>query len=190
MTNFTPGLDVIILAGGRGSRMGGRDKATVRVNGERLIDLLLDEVSLLDGLMQVIVVTTRGLDVRPGVKVVAEDPAFAGPVAAIAAGLAAAAGQPSTTTAILAVDAPASAALVPDLIDALDDGDAACVDGQPLCAVWSTPALQQRISDLDSVQDRSARSLLEGQTVYTIDGNGDETDYDTLEELREIGTVD
>ena len=48
---LTPGLDVIILAGGRGTRMEGRDKATVRVDGQRLIDLLLDEVALLPGLI-------------------------------------------------------------------------------------------------------------------------------------------
>lgn len=184
-------IDVIILAGGRGSRMGGVDKARVVVDGERLIDILLDEVSLIDGLMQVVVVTTRGLEVRPGVKVVAEDPPFSGPVAAIAAGVDALRDHAARRTAILAVDAPESATLVPALSAALTSPyAAAAVEGQPLCAVWDTAALHEALRCLGSVTDRAARSLFDGVAVATVEGDGAERDYDTLTELAEYGDVE
>lgn len=192
--NLTPGLDVIILAGGRGSRMEGRDKAALVVDGERLIDTLLDEVSMAPGLMQVVVVTGRGLEVRPGVKVAAEEPPFAGPVAAIAAGASALAGEASAQTAVLAVDAPESGQLIPDLLDALDDADVAAVRSddhlQPLCAVWDTTALHRVLDGYDSLVDQPAKSLFDAATVTEIDGDGSERDYDTLDEIASFGDVE
>lgn len=192
--NLTPGLDVIILAGGRGSRMEGRDKAALVVDGERLIDTLLDEVSMAPGLMQVVVVTGRGLEVRPGVKVAAEEPPFAGPVAAIAAGASALAGEASAQTAVLAVDAPESGQLIPDLLDALGDADVAAVRSddhlQPLCAVWDTTALHRVLDGYDSLVDQPAKSLFDAATVTEIDGDGSERDYDTLDEIASFGDVE
>lgn len=192
--NLTPGLDVIILAGGRGSRMEGRDKAALVVDGERLIDTLLDEVSMAPGLMQVVVVTGRGLEVHPGVKVAAEEPPFAGPVAAIAAGASALAGEASAQTAVLAVDAPESGQLIPDLLDALGDADVAAVRSddhlQPLCAVWDTTALHRVLDGYDSLVDQPAKSLFEAATVTEIDGDGSERDYDTLDEIASFGDVE
>lgn len=192
--NLTPGLDVIILAGGRGSRMEGRDKAALVVDGERLIDVLLDEVSMLPGLMQVVVVSARGLEVRSGVKVTAEEPAFSGPVAAIAAGVSALAGEASAQTAVLAVDAPESGQLIPDLIDALGSADAAAVRSddhlQPLCAVWDTAALHRVLDTYDSLVDQPAKSLFDAAEVSEIDGDGSERDYDTLDEMASYGDVE
>lgn len=192
--NLTPGLDVIILAGGRGSRMEGRDKAALVVDGERLIDTLLDEVSMAPGLMQVVVVTGRGLEVHPGVKVAAEEPPFAGPVAAIAAGASALAGEASAQTAVLAVDAPESGQLIPDLLDALGDADVAAVRSddhlQPLCAVWDTTALHRVLDGYDSLVDQPAKSLFDAATVTEIDGDGSERDYDTLDEIASFGDVE
>ncbi len=195
---LTPGLDVIIVAGGRGTRMGGRDKAAVVVDGERLIDLLLDEVSLINDLMQVVVVTTRDLEVRPGVKIAKEEPPFSGPLSAIAAGLEALSCESSVRTAILAVDAPESAQLIPELKDALaGDGDAvaAVVAGdegrlQPLCALWDTAALHRALKEFGDVADRPAKALLDGVPFVTVEGTGEERDYDTLEELAEFGDVE
>lgn len=192
--SFTPGLDVIIVAGGRGSRMEGRDKAQITVDGQRLVDTLLDEVSMLDGLMQVAVVSSRGLEVRPGVKVVAEDPPFSGPVAAIAAGVHALAEEASARTAVLAVDAPESASLIPDLIDELGDADVAAVisDGhlQPLCAVWETASLHRVLDGFGEVTDQAAKSLFDDVTLAELPGDGSERDYDTLDELSTYGNVD
>lgn len=195
---FTPGLDVIIVAGGRGERVDGRDKATIRVDGQRLIDILLDEVSLIGDLMQVVVVSSRQPELRPGVKLVAEDPPFSGPASAVAAGVAALAGEASTETAILAVDAPQSATLIPDLRAELhsaeESPDAAIIeqsDGvlQPLCAVWRTAALHQVMDTLDT-EGLAARQLVGHAHVVKVAGDGAERDYDTLAELAEYGDLD
>ena len=195
---LTPGLDVIILAGGRGTRMGGRDKAAVVVDGERLVDVLLDEVSLINDLMQVVVVSTRDLEVRPGVKIAREEPPFSGPLSAIAAGLDSLSCEPSERTAILAVDAPDSAQLIPELRDALAGapGNAAAVIEeagghlQPLCALWDTAALHRALRDFGDVSDRPAKALLESVSFVSVEGTGEERDYDTLEELAEFGDVE
>lgn len=191
-----PGLDVIIVAGGRGSRMGGVDKAAVRISGERLIDLLLDEVSLLDALQQVAVVSSREITVRPGVKKTAEEPPFSGPVSAIAAGVEELRTEAAERTAILAVDAPESATLIPDLLDGLDDTPDATVAVireagghlQPLCAVWHTEALWEALDQLGDTTDQAVRTLIEAAgTVVEVAGTGEERDFDTLADLADLG---
>lgn len=190
-----PGLDVIIVAGGRGKRMGGIDKAAVSVNGERLIDLLLDEVSVLDALQQVVVVSSRDISIRPGVKITAEDPPFAGPVAAILAGVEELRPEAAERTAILAVDAPESANLIPDLTEALDDStaDLALIredEGhlQPLCAVWNTEALWQALNELGETTDLPAMALIDAANASVeVLGTGEERDYDTFEALAALG---
>ncbi|WP_460490898.1 molybdenum cofactor guanylyltransferase, partial [Corynebacterium nasicanis] len=62
-------IETILLAGGRGERMGGVDKASVLLDGRRLIDHLLDA---LPG--PVIVVSPHDLPLPPGVRRVSEDP--------------------------------------------------------------------------------------------------------------------
>ncbi|WP_235829247.1 molybdenum cofactor guanylyltransferase [Gulosibacter macacae] len=72
----------IILAGGRGSRLGGVDKASVRLGGERLIDrVLAAEVAALER-----IVVGEVTEV-PTARVIAESPRFGGPALAVAAGL-------------------------------------------------------------------------------------------------------
>lgn len=82
----TAPFDVIVLAGGRGSRLGGVDKATLELAGERLVDRVV-RASRIAGAAQVIVVgpdsAGSGADV-----VLRERPEFAGPLAGIAAGIA------------------------------------------------------------------------------------------------------
>lgn len=193
-----PGIDVIIVAGGRGKRMGGVDKATVTVNGERLIDLLLDEVSILDALQQVVVVSSRNLSIRPGVKTTAEDPPFSGPVAGILAGVDALRDAAADRTAILAVDAPESATLIPELNEALDDSDAQVAvireaggHLQPLCAVWDTESLWLALNEMGETADKPAKALIAAAEAITeVAGSGEERDYDTLEELADFGEVE
>lgn len=200
-TTLAPGLDVIVLAGGRGSRMGGRDKAVVRVDGQRLIDVLLDDVSMLPGVMQVVAVSSRDPQLRPGVKVVAEEPPFSGPVAAVAAGARALATEACTHTAVLAVDAPESSGLVPELLDALDEvpeADVAAVREvsghlQPLCAVWRTRSLHRVLDEVAAdggLTDRAAKLLLARAEVVEVVGTGEERDYDTLADLADYGEVE
>lgn len=77
----------IIFAGGRGSRLGGADKADLDLGGHRLLDRVIAATQAAGVSRPVIV----GPD-RAGLNhcvVVREDPPFAGPLAALAAGLSA-----------------------------------------------------------------------------------------------------
>lgn len=80
-----PAFDAVVLAGGRGSRLGGVDKAALRLQGQRLVDRAVAAASTA-GAEQIVVVGPEhaGAD---GVTVVREDPPFAGPLAALAAAL-------------------------------------------------------------------------------------------------------
>ena len=74
-------FDAIVLAGGRGSRLGGVSKPGVTVGGRRLLDIALAAVA---SARQVVVV--GDLPVPDGVRLTREDPPFGGPVAGVAAG--------------------------------------------------------------------------------------------------------
>lgn len=74
----------IVLAGGRGSRLGGVRKADLVVGGRRLLDVVLDACV---GCDPVVVVGHEDLAVPPGVIVTRESPPYAGPAAALGAGL-------------------------------------------------------------------------------------------------------
>lgn len=82
-------MQAIILAGGRSSRMG-EDKALISVGGETLLRRVLDAC---EGCSTIVLVapeeTASSLRSRPGLLVTLEDPPLGGPVAGIAAGLAA-----------------------------------------------------------------------------------------------------
>lgn len=77
-------FDAIVLAGGRARRLAGADKPAELVGGRRLIDIALDAVA---GAGRIVVVgPARNLP--PHVESTRESPPYAGPVAALAAGLA------------------------------------------------------------------------------------------------------
>jgi len=80
-----PSLGAIVLAGGRGTRLGGIDKAAVELAGERLVDRVVAAARACGADPVVVVGPNR--PAPPGVVVVREDPPFAGPLAALAAGL-------------------------------------------------------------------------------------------------------
>lgn len=154
--------DAIILAGGRGARLGG-DKASVVVTGQRLVDHVLDAAS---GARRVVVVGPPGLlDATVDgdrVLITREDPPFGGPAAGLAAGLAllgeAAAASGCTTDVpvlLLACDVPLVGGLVDVLLDEWAsrsraagspvDGVCASLDGraQWLAGVYAPAALQR-----------------------------------------------
>lgn len=161
---------VLILAGGRGSRCGGRDKGWLELGNEALVVRRLRELA--GGNWSLAVSANRNL-VRYralGVPVVVDASAeFAGPLAAIAAALGDGLGEPLAT---VPVDARGvSAAALSRLIEASEDGSRAVyacdADGpQPLVAVWplrsrsaveaallsadrSVHALQRRLSAIE-----------------------------------------
>src|SRR5690606_31507137 len=78
-------FDAVILAGGRGSRLGGRDKATIELSGERLVDRAV-AAARAAGALRIIVVGSPEAGALADV-VVREDPPFSGPLAALQAAL-------------------------------------------------------------------------------------------------------
>ena len=90
-------LDVLVLAGGTGRRLGGASKPDVVARGARLLDHVLNGVaavrSPLGGGRSVVVAPVE-VEVPDGVLRTLEDPPLGGPVAGIAAGLARLAAEP------------------------------------------------------------------------------------------------
>lgn len=113
----------MILAGGRATRLGGLDKATLQIGGRPLIDRVLEGLDNTDGLptpVRVILVgpTPTGHP-RPHLDVVREDPPFSGPLAAVDAGVRAVG---TAWVGILAVDIPHGPAALARLIAAAPEG--------------------------------------------------------------------
>ena len=111
------GLDyaAIVLTGGRSSRLGGTPKATLATSGRPLVEVVLDAVR--DARMRVVV---GDGPVHPGVLVTQEEPRYAGPAAAVAAGLRALrdAAVTSPWTVVLACDLPGVRDGIPLLVAA------------------------------------------------------------------------
>ncbi len=140
-------FDAVILAGGRGSRLGGVSKPELEVDGRRLLDAALAAAS---GAERTVVVGDVG--VPDGVTRVREDPPFGGPVAGLEAGLLALGAGSAPWTLVLASDLPDAEAAVTALL-ATDpaDHDGACLldaDGrlQWLLGCYRTPMLATRLA--------------------------------------------
>ena len=179
-------FDALVLAGGTGLRMGdprGTDKAGLDVGGVALLDRVLAAVA---DAQRCIVVGPR----RPTARVVTftiEEPAGAGPAAAIVHGLSL---VDAPIVVVLAADLPFAATAVPKLIAAIADGDADAamlVDDagrrQLLLAAYRTDALRQRAFGRDW-SGASVRAFTEGLTVVEVAAVGNEAlDCDTPEQL-------
>lgn len=185
----------IVPAGGRGSRLGGRDKARLDLGGHTALEMVLDALGICD---PVVVVGPGDLEVPPGVLLTREEPPFGGPAAAVAAGLSAMRGTGVTPgwTLLVACDLPGAAEAVSYLIDEARDTsentDAVfATDGgnRPqwlLCAV-RTAALARAVEGLgpEGATDRSMRSLLGDLAHRTIGVPEVGTDdIDTPEDLE------
>ena len=89
--NSSPGgdlvLDALILAGGRSSRLGGSPKAELVIGSRRLVDIAVDAAAAADA-RRTVVVGPDDLVAAPLITT-REQPPYGGPVAGVAAGLAA-----------------------------------------------------------------------------------------------------
>lgn len=83
-----PTVAAIVLAGGRSSRFG-RDKLVERLDGRPLLDHAIDAVRSITTDVLVVVAPGSDRDVPDGVRIVHDDRPFEGPLAGVAAGLAA-----------------------------------------------------------------------------------------------------
>lgn len=155
-------FDAIIVAGGRGSRLGGVVKADLEVGGQRLLDRVL--AAARHARRRIVV---GQVDVPAGVQQVVEDPPGSGPAAGLVAGLDAIA-TPSEWTLVLACDLPGAEQAVPQLLEAAiagGDADGHCLgsgDGTPqwLLGIHRSTALRQAAADYGDPRQRSVRGLL------------------------------
>jgi molybdopterin-guanine dinucleotide biosynthesis protein A len=116
----------VILAGGTATRLDGTDKAALEYAGRSLLEHALEAVS---GSAETVVVGPEVATSRP-VSFARESPEGSGPLAGLAAGVAALGGT-ATLVVVLAVDMPhVTAETVRRLVSALGDEDGAwLVDG-------------------------------------------------------------
>jgi molybdopterin-guanine dinucleotide biosynthesis protein A len=136
-------MDAIILAGGRGTRMGGVDKASLKLGDTTFIEHLVNTLSLLAATVFVSVSSLEGFCAPEGVRVVTDDPPGRGPLGGLRAGLEA---SEAEWCFVACVDAPL---LQPSLVRLLAgwtaDADAVVPvwdhGPEPLCALYARRCL-------------------------------------------------
>jgi molybdenum cofactor guanylyltransferase len=170
-------IAALILAGGQGSRLGGADKAFVRLNGMKLIDHLLARLA---PQAQRIAISANGDPARfaaYGLPVLPDAQNFAGkgPLVGVAAGLAWA----TTAGAEFLLTVPVDTPFIPEnLVSALTPGPSVAVHQQRqhhLVALWPVnfyPALQTFLAQPGAYKVRDALNLCAARQV-AFDGPAD-----------------
>ncbi len=183
-----PGFDVVVLAGGSGRRLGGVDKAGLEVGGRALLDRVLAASA---GARRTVVVGPERPTVRP-VTWTREDPSGGGPVAGLAAGLAALATSAGDPILVLATDLPALTSSDLDRLLArageLESVDAVLFEDaeghrQPLAGLYRADRLRAALAGRGPVEGASMRRLVSGLSVVTEPDAGASADCDTPEQL-------
>ena len=170
-------FDAIVLAGGRGSRLGAPSKPGFVLGGRRLVDVALSAVTWARRIVLV------GPGPAPeGVLLTREDPPFGGPVEAVAAGFAALPDH-AAWTVLLACDLPGAEAGVARLLsaDAGPAGDGVClVDGdgrlQWLLGCYRTDALGRRLGNRGDPPLTAMYRLLEPLRLLGLEADATITD--------------
>jgi molybdopterin-guanine dinucleotide biosynthesis protein A len=184
-TEGVTGFDVVVLAGGGGQRLGGVDKGALLVGGRSLLDHVLVAT---EGARATVVVGPERATARP-VTWACEDPAGGGPLAALAAGLAAL--PPGGVVVVLATDLPdLDAAALARLLAGLGEADGVVfVDAggrrQPLAAAYRAAALRAAVRALEPVAGKPVRLLFERLDVVTVPDLGAAADCDTPDQLAQ-----
>ena len=193
-------VDVVVLAGGTGRRLGGAVKPDVVARGTRLLDHVLAGLEQLRDrglpLGHVCVVAPAAVDLPTGVLRALEDPPLGGPVAGIAAGLESLdqCGPTAGLIGLLTCDAPSSWRALPGLIEALRqsepgaDGVCARDDDhvQYLLGIYHRRALAAAVApDGVPLRDTAVRRSLGRLRVTVIPvPHGVVRDLDTWAEVR------
>lgn len=174
-------FDAVILAGGAARRLGGRDKPGLEVGGATLLQRA---AAAAEGAHRLVVVGPRRE--APVAHYVREDPPGAGPVPALAAGLAP---VESPWFALLAGDMPflATAHVQMLRLAAMEPGRDGAVlldeDGRPqwLAGVWSTERVRSAVAGHTGDSLRGLLGGLDHAVVPAPDGAA--FDCDTPEDL-------
>jgi molybdopterin-guanine dinucleotide biosynthesis protein A len=192
-------FDAVILAGGRSSRLGGVPKQGLVFEGATLLQQSLAAAS---GAFRTVVVGPDAGALPAGVLSCREQPEFAGPAAAVAAGLAvlAQAGNESAYTLVLACDMPRISAAVEVLTEALEsrefqvDGLMACGEDrrpQRLAGFYRTDKLKRAAEELasqDTLINGSMRALLASLDLQLVTvPTGSTDDVDTWDDAAALG---
>ena len=199
-------LDVLVLAGGTGRRLGGVSKPDVVVAGARMIDHVLAGVRSLRGSRigpgRTVVVAPAQVRLPAWAGRALEDPPLGGPVAGIGAGLvelarlaAAAGGRPAALTAVLPSDAPQCWQALPSLLArilSVSELEGACAQDeshrQYLLGIYRTGALNRAVAPGGRVlRDVAVRRALAGLEVQAVDLGSRAAavqDLDTWESIR------
>lgn len=196
-------FDALVLEGGRSSRLGEVPKSALVFHGHTL---LARTVAAARAARTIAVVGPNPpAPLPPRVILAREEPPFAGPAAAVAAGLAALAchaGAPAPYTLVLACDMPGAPEVVLHLLGALRPGDPASdgliaidADGmrQPLAAIYATTALTASASAHaadHSLEGLSMRRLITALTLTPVRvSRGETDDVDTWDDARRLGVT-
>ncbi|AZU01902.1 MAG: NTP transferase domain-containing protein [Brevibacterium linens] len=202
-------VNAIILTGGRSRRFGGEHKPGVEVAGRSTISRILASIRGAAADAQVWVAgPADGLSgaEQKGVRVVREEPEFAGPLAGIAAAADAmpteAAFQPETAfqaetadvTLVLAGDMPmVTAGHLGELISTCRATGRPAVGTddrgrtQFLCAAWPTGLLRARLTEIGDPTDGAVKLLLTGLEPAVVSVAPEVvSDFDTAAELEAI----
>lgn len=194
----------IVLAGGRGLRLGGASKAEITRGGISLLERLCAEL-VACGCSSRVCVGPESITVPSGMRRTCEEPAEGGPVAGIVWGMDALGllEEPTGAVAVFSVDAPGAATAAPRLFVALErnrDADAAMLVDRAgrrhhLIAVYRGRTLANRIRELAEsmpaesgpwfagVRDMAAKHLVSGFNVVEVAEEGS-----THPESRDIDT--
>ena len=166
--------DLVVLAGGAGTRMGNADKGLVQIDGLSLAETLLSRLGTRK--RRVIISANRNQPLYQKMcdQVVSDQRSgFAGPLAGIEAALTA---VKSAVCVVLPCDMPGLPADLPAaLVSRLGhDGSAVYLhDGarpQPLCLALRSAAVRQSLSDFLDRGERSVIRWLESIQAQALDG--------------------
>jgi molybdopterin-guanine dinucleotide biosynthesis protein A len=178
----------VVLAGGRGARLDGVDKAGIEIGGRTLLARALDAV--VDA-REVVVVGDPVPTERP-VTFTRESPRYGGPAAGLLTGVDALLDVPAYV-AVLAVDMPRlTMDTIRRLTDASVDRDGAVLVGpdgrRQLALVVSTARLEEIRPDHEHQHDLALWRLLAPLDLVEVPSLGDEhRDVDTWADLRDLG---